>query len=144
LNADFKKVESQIDFEQNIKKLIDEAVFLAAQINVKEIKSGLDTSTGPKGPIKKVKAKTARQKRKKGFPIKPLVRTGMMRRLPPVKGKSGKSTISLAKKRVDVAQYHEKGAGNLPKREFFDIYPSAERKIERMLKKRLVKLFKKL
>ena len=68
----------------------------------------------------------------------------MMRRLPPVKGKSGKSTISLANKRVKIAQYHEQGAGSLPKREFFDIYPSGVRKIERMLKKLLEKLYKKL
>ena len=113
-------------------------------INVKDIKSGLDSSQGPKGAIKKVKASTAKQKRKKGQPIKPLVATGMMRRLPPIKNKSGKSTISLANQRVKIAQYHEQGAGNLPKREFFDIYPQTYRKIERMLKKKLIKLFSKL
>ena len=144
MKAQFKKVKSEIDFNQNISKLVNEAVYLAAQINVKEIKSGLDTSQGPKGKIKKVKAATAKQKRKKGYPVKPLVRTGMMRRLPPVKGKKGKTTISLAKKRVDIAQYHEQGAGNLPKREFFDIYPSGVRKIERMFKKRLARLYKSL
>mgnify|MGYP003638653697 CR=1 FL=1 len=144
MEAKFRKIKSDIDFNQNIKKIINDAVFLAAQINVKEIKSGLDTSKGPKGSIPKVKASTARQKRKKGQPIKPLIATGMMRRLPPVKGKSGKSTISLANKRVKIAQYHEQGAGNLPKREFFDIYPSAVRKAERMFKKLLVKLYKKL
>ena len=56
MKAKFKKVKEQIDFEQNINKLIDKAIILAAQINVKEIKSGLDTSQGPKGAIKKVKA----------------------------------------------------------------------------------------
>ncbi len=144
MKAKFRKVKEQIDFEQNINKLIDKAIILAAQINVKDIKSGLDSSQGPKGAIKKVKASTAKQKRKKGQPIKPLVATGMMRRLPPIKNKSGKSTISLANQRVKIAQYHEQGAGNLPKREFFDIYPQTYRKIERMLKKKLIKLFSKL
>ena len=144
MKAKFRKVKEQIDFEQNINKLIDKAIILAAQINVKDIKSGLDSSQGPKGAIKKVKASTAKQKRKKGQPIKPLVATGMMRRLPPIKNKSGKSTISLANQRVKIAQYHEQGAGNLPKREFFDIYTQTYRKIERMLMKKLIKLFSKL
>jgi hypothetical protein len=41
LEAKFRKIKSDIDFNQNIKKIINDAVFLAAQINVKEIKSGL-------------------------------------------------------------------------------------------------------
>jgi hypothetical protein len=144
LKANFKKVKEQIDFEQNVNKLIDKAIILAAQINVKEIKSGLDTSTGPKGKLKKLKASTARQKRKKGYPIKPLVATGTMRRLPPVKHTKGKAFNEIAKSRAKIAQYHEQGAGKLPKREFFDLYPSAVRKIERMIKKKLIKLFSKL
>ena len=70
-----------------------------------------------------------------------------MRRLPPVKQKSGKSIVSVAKKRAKIAQYHDKGGtkrGQPPKREWFDIYPSAQRKITRMLKKKLVKLFARL
>ena len=131
-------------FNQNINKLIDEATFLAAQINVKEIKRGLDTSTGPKGSFKKLKLSTAKQKRKKGQPLKPLIATGMMRRLPPVKTKRGKSVVGIAKKRIKIAQYHDQGTKHLPQREWFDIYPSAERKIIRMLKKKLVRLYKRL
>ena len=41
LEANFRKIKSEIDFNQNINKLIDEATFEAAQINVKEIKKGL-------------------------------------------------------------------------------------------------------
>lgn len=144
MEAKFRQTKEQIDFEQKLNKFIDRAIFLAAQIGVKEIKSGLDTSKGPKGPIQKVKLSTAKQKKKKGQPLKPLVATGMMRRLPPVKNKKGVSTISVANKRAEIAQYHDKGTKNLPKREWFDIYPSAERKIERMFKKELVKLFAKL
>ena len=147
MEAKLKKIKSQIDFNQNINKLIDEATFEAAQINVKEIKSGLDTSKGPKGSFKKLKLSTAKQKRKKGQPLKPLIATGMMRRLPPVKQKSGNSIVSVAKKRAKIAQYHDKGGskrGQPPQREWFDIYPSAERKIIRMLKKKLVKLYSRL
>ena len=145
MKVKFRKIKDDIDFEQNIKKLIDDAVFLSAQIGVKEIKKGLDTSTDIKGrKFEALAPSTIKQKRKKGQPTKPLIATGMMRKLPPVKGKSGKSTISLANQRVKIAQYHEQGAGNLPKREFFDIYPQTYRKIERMLKKKLIKLFSKL
>ena len=144
MESKFRKIKDEIDFKQNINKLIDEVLFEAAQINVKDIKSGLDTSRGPKGAIKKVKASTARQKRKKGQPTKPLIATGTMRRLPPVKKKKGKAIVSLAKKREKIAQYHESGAGDLPTREFFDIYPQTERKVERLLKKKLVKLLARL
>ena len=145
MKVKFKNIKDDIDFEQNIKKLIDDVVFLSAQIGVKEIKKGLDSSKDIKGrPFKKLAPSTIKQKLKKGQPTKPLIATGMMRRLPPIKNKSGKSTISLANQRVKIAQYHEQGAGNLPKREFFDIYPQTYRKIERMLKKKLIKLFSKL
>ena len=49
MKVKFRKIKDDIDFEQNIKKLIDDAVFLSAQIGVKEIKKGLDTSTDIKG-----------------------------------------------------------------------------------------------
>ena len=44
-----KKIKSDIEFEQNINKLIKEVIILAAQIGVKEIKTGLDKSTDIKG-----------------------------------------------------------------------------------------------
>ena len=145
MEANFKKTKEQIDFEQDIQKLIDESLFLAAQINAEDIKSGLDTSTGPKGKLKRVRLSTAKQKRKKGQPLKPLVATGMMRKLPPVKPtKKGVAQVKVADKRAKIAQYHDKGTKHLPKREWFDVYPKTERKIIRMLKKKLVKLFSKL
>lgn len=148
MEANFKKTKEQIDFEQDIQKLIDESLFLAAQINAKDIKSGLDTSTGPKGKLKRVRLSTAKQKRKKGQPLKPLIATGMMRRLPPVKPtKKGVAQVKVADKRAKIAQWHDQGGdvkGRPPKREWFDIYPKTERKIIRMLKKNLVKLFSKL
>tara|TARA_R100000773_G_C4207894_1_gene108224 strand:- start:670 stop:1116 length:447 start_codon:yes stop_codon:yes gene_type:complete len=148
LEANFKKIKSDIDFKQNINKLIDDAVFLAAQINVKEIKSGIDRSTGPKGKkFKKLAPSTIKQKRKKGQPLKPLIATGMMRKLPPVKGKKGKTTISVAKQRVEIGGYHDQGgkqAGRPPQREWFDIYKTALPKIEKMLKSKLIKLYSRL
>jgi hypothetical protein len=148
LEANFKKIKSDIDFKQNIKKLIDDAVFLAAQINVKEIKSGLDRSTGPKGKkFAKLAPSTIKQKRKKGQPLKPLIATGMMRKLPPVKGKKGKTSISVAKQRVEIGGYHDQGGkqtGRPPQREWFDIYKTALPKIEKMLKSKLIKLYSRL
>ena len=52
--------------------------------------------------------------------------------------------MSLAKKREKIAQYHEEGAGNLPKREFFDIYPKTIKKINKMLQTKLIKLYRRL
>ena len=66
IEVKLKKIKTQIDFQQNVNKLIKEAVFEAAQINVKDIKRGLDTSKGPRGPIKRLKPSTIRLKRKKG------------------------------------------------------------------------------
>ena len=143
-----KKIKSDIEFEQSIDKLINDTIFLAAQIGVKEIKKGIDKSTDIKGKaFKPLAASTIKQKRKKGQPTKPLIATGMMRRLPPVKGKSGKSTISVANKRTDVSQYHDQGgstAGQPPKREWFGLTKAAEKKIDKMFKSKLVKLYSRL
>ena len=143
-----KKIKSDIEFEQSIDKLINDTIFLAAQIGVKEIKKGIDTSTDIKGrAFKRLAPSTIKQKKKKGQPTKPLIATGMMRRLPPVKGKSGKSTISVANKRTDVSQYHDQGgstAGQPPKREWFGLTKAAEKKIDKMFKSKLVKLYSRL
>ena len=127
--------------------MIDRVIFLSAQISQKEIKSGLDTSIGPRGPLKKLKLSTAKQKQRKGYPLKPLIATGTMRNLPPVKPtKNSKTQVKVARSRAEIAQYHDQGGRNNrpPKREWFDIYPSALKKIERLLKKELVKLYKRL
>ena len=143
-----KKIKSDIDFEQNIKKLINDTIFLAAQIGVKEIKKGLDTSTDIKGrAFERLAPSTIKQKKKKGQPTKPLIATGMMRKLPPVKGKSGKSTISVANQRRDISQYHDQGgskAGRPPQREWFGLSKAAEKKINKMFKSKLVKLYSRL
>ena len=142
-----KKIKSDIEFEQSIDKLINDTIFLAAQIGVKEIKTGIDTSTDIKGrAFKPLAPSTIKQKRKKGQPTKPLIATGMMRRLPPVKGKKGKSTISVANQRTDISQYHDQGgkAGRPPKREWFGLSKAAIKKIDKMFKSKLVKLFSRL
>ena len=143
-----KKIKSDIEFEQNINKLIKEVIILAAQIGVKEIKTGLDKSTDIKGKkFKPLAPSTIKQKKKKGQPTKPLIATGMMRRLPPVVTKSGKSTISVAKKRTDISQYHDQGgskAGRPPQREWFGLSKAAIKKIDKMFKSKLVKLYSRL
>ena len=148
MKANFKKIKSDIDFNQSINKLINDTIFLAAQIGVKEIKTGIDTSTDIKGrPFKPLAPSTIKQKRKKGQPTKPLIATGMMRRLPPVKGKKGKSTISVSNQRTDISQYHDQGgskAGRPPKREWFGLSKAAIKKIDKMFKSKLVKLYSRL
>ena len=65
----------------------------------------------------------------------------------PVKGKKGKTTISVAKQRVEIGGYHDQGgkqAGRPPQREWFDIYKTALPKIEKMLKSKLIKLYSRL
>ena len=71
----------------------------------------------------------------------------MMRKLPPVKGKKGKTSISVAKQRVEIGGYHDQGGtkgGRPPKREWFDIYKTAIPKIEKMFKSKLIKLYSRL
>ncbi len=148
MEAKFKKIKSDIDFNQNIKKIINDAVFLSAQIGVKEIKKGIDTSKDIKGrPFEKLSPSTIKQKKKKGQSLKPLIATGMMRKLPPVKGKSGKSTISVANKRTDVSQYHDQGgstSGQPPQREWFGLTKKALQNIDKMFKSKLIKLYSRL
>ncbi len=146
MEVKYKQIKNEIDFKKAIKSLINESLFEAAQINVKDIKQGLDTSQGPRVAITKLKNSTIKAKRKKGYlkPSTPLIATGMMRRLPPVKMKGNKAIISIANKRAEIAQYHERGAGRLPKREFFDIYPQTLMKINKMLQTKLVQLYRRL
>ena len=71
----------------------------------------------------------------------------MMRKLPPVQGKKGETTISVAKQRVEIGGYHDQGGkttGRPPQREWFDIYKTAIPKIEKMLKSKLIKLYSRL
>ena len=67
--------------------------------------------------------------------------------IPKCKKESGKSTISVAMKRNDVAQYHDQGgtkAGQPPKREWFGLTKEAKKKIDKMFKSKLVKLYSRL
>ena len=143
MEVEFRKITNEIDFKKEIKSLIKQSLFEAAQINVKDIKSGLDTSQGPRGAIKKVKASTARQKRKKGYPIKPLVASGKMRNSVKSKITKDGGNVEIGGKMGKIGQYHDKGSGHLPKREWFDIYPNTVRKLDRAFRKMLARLLRK-
>lgn len=149
MDAEFKVIKNQIQLKQHLNALTNKILIDAAQINVKDIKKGLDQGKGPKGKFQKLRAQTVKKKAIKGYktPSKPLIATGMMRRLPPIKISDNKVTISVARKRGKIAQYHDQGGStgkNPPKRPWFDIYPETIKKVNRLIKKRLVKLYARL
>ena len=95
--------------------------------------------------FKKLKVSTARAKRKKGQPVKPLIATGLMSRVHKSKKASSvslRAEVSVAKARDDIAEYHNEGEGNLPKREFFGVGKPLESKLDKVVKLKLEKLIK--
>ena len=95
----------------------------------------------------RLRASTVKSKRKKGYrnPSKPLIATGLMKRI----FKSKKATesslsseVTVAKKRTDIAEYHISGAGNLPKRVFFGVGKTLEGKLTKIINLRIEKLIK--
>ena len=128
----------------NIKKVFSAKFHgIVAQMIVKDVKEGLNTSKGTGGGmLKKLKVSTVRQKKKKGHTSKPLIATGTMRKLPPVKITSEGAEIAVAKSRSSIAMYHNEGIGQ-PKREFFTISKRVLKKINRAIGKKVVHILKK-
>ena len=81
----------------------------------------------------KLKPETIARKRKKGAkrPEKPLIDKGYLE-MPTIETKTNEATVRIAKSREEIGPYHNKGGGNLPKREHWAIYPEAEKQIDRM------------
>ena len=130
---------------RNISKKVFNEKFhkILAQVIVKDVKHGLDTGKGTgSGTLKRLKASTVKQKQKKGYPSKPLIATGTMRKLPPIKTTRKGAEIAVAKSRSSIAMYHNEGMGN-PKREFFTISDRALRKIQRAVSKKVVHILRK-
>ena len=95
--------------------------------------------------FKKLKLSTAQAKKTKGQSVKPLIATGLMSRVHRSKSANAaslQSEVTVAKARDDIAEFHNAGEGNLPKREFFGVGKSLESKLEKVVKLRLEKIIK--
>lgn len=145
------KNKGKIDYNKSLQKIFDNKKFRAivAQVAVKGIKDGLQAGKDIHGrAFKRLKVATVKQKKKKGYrsPSKPLIATGVMKKLPPVINKTGHAELSVAKSRTNIALYHNEGGSkgnNPPKREWFGITVDAKTNIQRAIAKKFVSVLKK-
>ena len=113
----------------------------AADVVVLDIEDGIKAGRDITGsPMTKLQPDTIADKRKKGYesPRTALFATGTMKKVYIPKSKRANKTrqvveIIVAKKRDDVGVYHQKGGGNLPKREWFGISKTAEKRAFNLL-----------
>ena len=122
-----------------------------ADITVGTIKS--DTKKGKDiegNPFKRLKQSTINAKRKKGSktPTKPLMDTGLMRKVFRSKTASASDLASrddVAKKRSEIAVFHNDGGSRIPQREWFGIGDKSKKRMNKMIKakiKQIVRLVK--
>lgn len=117
----------------------------AADVIVLDIEKGIKAGRDITGsPMTKLRPETIAYKRKKGYqsPRTALHATGIMKKVYIPKDKRATKSrqvaeIIVAKKRDDVGVYHQKGGGNLPKREWFGISKTAERRAYNLLEMRV-------
>ncbi len=117
----------------------------AADVVVLHIEDGIKAGRDITGsPMTKLQPDTIADKRKKGYPSPrtALFATGTMKKVYIPKSKRANKTrqvveIIVAKKRDDVGVYHQKGGGNLPKREWFGISKTAEKRAFNLLEMRV-------
>tara|TARA_R100000093_G_scaffold33598_1_gene17936 strand:- start:348 stop:794 length:447 start_codon:yes stop_codon:yes gene_type:complete len=117
----------------------------AADVVVLDIENGIKYGRDITGsPMTKLQPDTIADKRKKGYPSPrtALFATGTMKKVYIPKSKRANKTrqvveIIVAKKRDDVGVYHQKGGGNLPKREWFGISKTAEKRAFNLLEMRV-------
>ena len=138
------KNKGKIDWDKDLDKVFGKKFRgIVAQVIVKGIKDGLNASKDIKGrAFKKLKTKTVRDKVKKGFTTKPLIRTGVMKKLPPVKNKMKHAEISTAKSRSSIAMYHNEGGKHLPQRQWYGVSEDAKIDISRAVAKKVVQILK--
>jgi len=131
----------------------------AAGTIVKDIKNKVASGQSVSGgTLKPLKPATIKAKRKKGSP-RPnvaLYDTGRMAGSGSKKGVGGRgvflsdpatkqnqtATISTAQDRQDIGTYHNEGAGNLPKREWFGISKKASKDAFRMIELRVEQMLR--
>ena len=117
----------------------------AADVVVLDIENGIKYGRDITGsPMAKLQPDTIADKRKKGYesPRTALFATGTMKKAYVPKGKRANKTrqvveIIPAMKRKDIGVYHQKGGGNLPKREWFGISKTAEMRAYKAMELRI-------
>ena len=117
----------------------------AADVVVLDIEDGIKAGRDITGsPMTKLQPDTIADKRKKGYPSPrtALFATGTMKKVYIPKSKRANKTrqvveIIPAKKRKDIGVYHQKGGGNLPKREWFGISKTAEMRAYKAMELRI-------
>tara|TARA_Y100001963_G_scaffold23448_1_gene31093 strand:+ start:2433 stop:2888 length:456 start_codon:yes stop_codon:yes gene_type:complete len=141
---------SNVDWDKDLDKVFGKKFrSIVSQIIVKGMKDGLQAGKDIKGKkFKKLKAATVRSKKKKGYrsPSKPLIATGTMKKLPPVKHKRSHSEIDVAKSRSSIAMYHNEGGSKRnqpPKRQWYGVTEDAKKNIARAVGKKVVGILKK-
>jgi hypothetical protein len=130
---------------------------LAAQIIIKDITGRVDKGVDlSNSALKPLKSTTIKAKRRKGSPRPetPLYDTGRMAGRGSKKGIGGRGlyitdratkakqqvTLSTARDRREIGNYHNEGAGRLPKREWFGISKDAENSIDKMVEMRIERM----
>lgn len=119
---------------------------IVSGIIVKGIKDGLTTGRDIHGKqFKKLKAATVRAKKraKNAFPSKPLIATGVMKKLPPVRNKGTHHEIKTADSRSSIAMYHNEGFKPQKEREWFGVTKDAKEDIGRAIGKKVVHILKR-
>jgi len=117
----------------------------SADIIVLDIENGIISGRDINGrPFTKLQPETIAKKRKdrNASPRTALYATGTMKKAYVPKGKRANKTrqvveIIPAKKRKDIGVYHQKGGGNLPKREWFGISKTAEKRAYKAMELRI-------
>ena len=125
-----------------VAKILNDMADTAVNKIFNDTKSGKDIHGSQ---FKRLKASTAKAKRKKGQTITPLTATGLMSKVHRSKTATSvlqKSEVSVANARDDIAEFHNEGEGNLPKREFFGVGAPLESKLNKLIKLRVEKIVK--
>ena len=118
-----------------------------AEIVSGQIKEDVDKGVGVKGKLKALKASTIKAKRKRGSrnARKPLIDTGKMVNVEITKTATGKSLMSeidVVRSMREIAEYHNTGAGHLPKRLWFGIGKKSVSRVNKVLRAKVRKAIK--
>ena len=132
-----KKIKSILFKKKIVAGLLNDI----AEITAGQIKTDVKKGMGVKTKLKPLKASTIKRKRKKGsrFPRKPLIDTGKMTNVVQTKEASRTnlmSEIDVARNMREIADYHNEGAGHLPKRLWFGIGKKTKDRVKKMFKAR--------
>ena len=137
----------------NLKKInfdLSREINRAAQAIVKDHDNRLNYGQGVDGKMMtRLQPSTIKSKRLKGYrkPRVPLYATGTMKNIRIDKKatpRDQEARLTPPKSRIEIGAYHQKGSSMLPQREWFGLSKAAIKKIDKMFKSKLVKLYSRL